>query len=808
MRAPFGNVSGHGVLALAGSETSQVTATAIGVDAAALMRAFDLPYIVASRVDARAEAEWPGIEYRQATGNATVMLTPTARASRSVIPASGRIDLIGRADAIDAVVTRVGLAGAEVSGRVRLAEQRDLTGTAQIRVGDLARAVPILEAILGQRAGSLLPVRVSGPVTAAARLGGTVSSPTVGAEISAPALMLGNAGGLALNGTLAYTPAQLAIRRLDVQWQQARARAAGKVGLTGKRPLDLTFDADALSVPEVLRAAEQTQIPASGTASVHGRVTGTAAQPVVAATINGSELVAYGETWGTLAARVTMARRELAVPELLIDKPQPDGNGRVTGTATYQLDRRVYTFGLRSTNLQLTSLTLPDGRPVRGTVEMNGRGAGTLDAPAGSLTIVADDLQVDRYALGRVNGDVSLANQQATVTVTAPTYTINGNAVIGVQRPYPAIVKISADSLQLARLPLDLQTPLEGVVRGTVDAALNLGDEGALTDSLQATARIDAFTGAWNGQPFSVEAPAALRYAGNRLAIDQLRLVAQDSSLAVKGDLPLTESGRPGTISVDARANLATLAQLRARGIERHGVGRSHGDRDLRGTLKAIDPDLTLTIANGAVATPQFQPGLTNLTVRTRVAAGEAHIEQLDGKLGRQRASVATGRVAAGSAAGAAGRHPATRRPGDVHRERAGPRRRAASRSAGRPDRPREPRGQVGRYACGPRPRSRARSVSRAAADLSRPDARHSNNRRSSRSAGGTARVEQFALTGSVGTLSATGTVGLTGERPIDLDANGTSRMSQRSRCSPTWCAPKATPRSKIAARGTVALPN
>ena len=62
VRAPFGEVAGHGSVELAGHDPSKLTATITGLDLAALMRAFEAPYVVASRVDAQVQAEWPGLE--------------------------------------------------------------------------------------------------------------------------------------------------------------------------------------------------------------------------------------------------------------------------------------------------------------------------------------------------------------------------------------------------------------------------------------------------------------------------------------------------------------------------------------------------------------------------------------------------------------------------------------------------------------------------------------------------------------------------------------------------------------------------
>ena len=64
----------------------------------------------------------------------------------------------------------------------------------------------------------------------------------------------------------------------------------------------------------------------------------------------------------------------------------------------------------------------------------------------------------------------------------------------------------------------------------------------------------------------------------------------------------------------------------------------------IRGTLKAIDPDLVLTVANGSIVTPDIQPGLSNLNLRVKVVNGEANIDQLVANWGVARLE-ASGRI-------------------------------------------------------------------------------------------------------------------------------------------------------------------
>src|SRR5262249_32214134 len=54
----------------------------------------------------------------------------------------------------------------------------------------------------------------------------------------------------------------------------------------------------------------------------------------------------------------------------------------------------------------------------------------------------------------------------------------------------------------------------------------------------------------------------------------------------------------------------------------------------IRGTLKAVNPDLVVTVENGTLSAPQLGPGASDIQLRTRVADGAADIERLTGRWG------------------------------------------------------------------------------------------------------------------------------------------------------------------------------
>ena len=149
-----------------------------------------------------------------------------------------------------------------------------------------------------------------------------------------------------------------------------------------------------------------------------------------------------------------------------------------------------------------------------------------------------------------------------------------------------------------------------------------------------ATATIESFMGAWNGRPFTIMSSAPLQYADERLTIEGLEVDASGSTLTVKGELPLTDRAGEGELAVDLHGNIGTLTHYLPPDTPVAGDGELTLTGTLKGTLKAIDPDLALTIKNGLVLSRYLEPGFSNVQLQAKVADGQATIENLTGNWG------------------------------------------------------------------------------------------------------------------------------------------------------------------------------
>ena len=800
VRGPAGTITGEAEVVLSGDGQSHLNASVEALDAEAVMRSLQLPYRVASRVDGRVNATWPGLNYASAAGKAQLFLTAAGRPAASSLPVGGRVDVSGNGTRLVASLRDVRAAGSALDGRITVSNGRALDGVVHARAADVQATLKAVEAFLGRRS-SLAPVPIGGALSAAGRISGTIEAPVVAASVLAPALTVGDAVGINVSGDLGWRRTVLAVDRLAVRWQGAQANVTGTIGLQGRRPLDLTITADAVQVAGLLQAFERSDIPATGVMSATAKVAGTVAQPIATVHVNASELAAYNEIWGTLVADARVVGRRVDVDSLVVDKPQEAGDGRITATASYQFDARRYGLDLQSENVRLLSLVLPGGRPVTGTIEISARGAGTIENPAGQVNVRAGDLIVGDHAIGTVVADTTLANRLASTFARADRFGMTVKSEIGVERPYPATLAVDVADLELAALPIDLETPLEGRVRAHVDA------QGPLADPLRgrATATIESFAGAWRQMPFSVEGPAVLRYADERLTIERLRVEALDSTVAVSGNLPLLDRAAPGSVTIDANADLATLIQYAPVGTDLAADGRLILTGTLQGTLRAIDPDLTLVLEDALILSPRIEPGLSNLTATASIANGEVIVDRLSANWGTAEIALAA------------------RLPLDLLPElpveiprRGGPAMVKARLDGLDPSAiPGAPEGLSGRISLDADIQSRQPDWREAQGRIAFRDLQLGFNGLTLEQQvpstlavnNGLVTIEQMSLGGSVGTLAATGSIGLTGARPLNLDVDGNLNIAAISMVTDRLRA-EGESTIDLTARGTVADPS
>ncbi|MPY88550.1 MAG: BamA/TamA family outer membrane protein [Luteitalea sp.] len=771
VQSPAGTLRAEGAVALderAGAST--LDARVESLDVQGLARTFQAPYAIASRVDGDVQASWPGLAYERASGRAHLSLTPTGRsASTGVVPLAGVLTAHARGeDDVSIDVRNLRGLGAAIDARLSLADRRALSGSVSAHAADVGRVVSGAEAFLGQQPGTLVGTPIGGPLQVDARIGGTVDQPAVDATLDAPRLAAGTISGVAIQAAARYTPAAVEIKKADVGWQETRLHATGRLGLQGPQAVDLDATVEQADLETILSALDRSDIPVRGVVSLQAKANGTLSDPRATLRAEGADLAAYGETLGRLVIDAGFANQTVQLTRLRLDKPQPDADATVDASGSYHLDKGEYAFQVETDQLRLVSLTLPDKTPVRGALTLRGEGQGTLDAPAANAALKIQGLGIGENELGDAQIDAGIANQQATLRARVDKFRVDANAELGTAEPYPARFALVIDELDLSTLPLKLETPLTGRVRAR---ATGNGDLTSPVDG-SATATIDQLALTWADQPIETDGPVNVRYADRQLTIDRLVVRALDSTVSARGMLPVDLQSGKGTLNLDASFNLATLAKYAPQDA---GVA-AQGDLALTGTitgsLAAIDPDLTLTLENASVSTPDLEPGVSNIAARVAIGGGELRAEQLHAEWGAARLD-------------ASAQLPFALLPEDLPVElprKSGPAEMAIELTgldlAEIPGAPEALSGMVSLRADAKASRPDVEAVT---ARLTFPELKLGFDQLTLAQQGtstiaveqGQARVEQFRLEGTVGDVELGGTVGLIEPRPLDVSLKG-----------------------------------
>ncbi|MPZ20905.1 MAG: BamA/TamA family outer membrane protein [Luteitalea sp.] len=774
VQSPAGGLQAQGSVALdEKAGMSRLDAQLESLDVQRLARTLRLPYAIASRISGDVRSSWPGLAYDRAAGQARLSLTPTARsASTNVVPLAGVLvaDLRGE-ERVDVDVRNLRGLGAAIDGRLSLLDRQDLGGSLKVQASEIAEVVSGAEAFLGQQPGTLVGTPLGGPLAVDARIGGTVDEPAVDATVDAPSLAVGEISGIALQAAARYTPAAAIIERADVAWQEARVHARGRVGLQEARAIDLDVTAEQADVAAILAALDRADIPAQGVVSLQAKADGTLDNPRATVEVKGTDLAAYGETLGQLLLETGFANQTVQLTRLRLDKPQPEELGSdavVEARGSYQLDKGEYAFQVETDGLRLVSLTLPDKTPVRGALTLQGEGQGTLDDPAANVVLNLQDVAIGESALGDAQLDAQLANHQATLRARADRFRVDANAQLATTAPYPAKFAVVIDQLDLSTLPVDLETPLKGLVRAR---ATGTGDLANPVDG-SATVAIDQLAVTWADQPIETDGPVNLRYANRQLAIDRLIVRAQDSTVSARGMLPVDLKSNKGTLNLDARFNLATLAKYAPKDAGVAARGELGLTGTITGSLAAIDPNLTLTLQDAAVSASGLEPEVSNIAARVVVAGGALRADELHAEWGKARLD-------------ASAELPFALLPEDLPVElprKSGPARMLVELTgldlATIPGAPEALSGAVSLRADA---QASTPDLEALTAHLTFPQLELGADQLTLAQQGtsaitveqGQARVEQFRLEGSVGNLELAGTVGLLEPRPLDVALRG-----------------------------------
>ncbi len=611
--SPLASIRGQGDVALNGAQST--AGFAVAGDLERLSSVFGLPVRIASTATVNGEATWPGLQFQEAGGEAAIRLRASRpEPAKDIIPVDAALRATAHGNRIVVGVDELRGLGITASGEVALTDRKALGGELRVDAAPLSATAAAAEAFLGKPLGTAL----DGSLGSTASLSGTVTAPSVGVTAAIPDLSVGELHHVAVNLAGGYTPERTSIDTATVSWQNQTLRVAGTID----SQLHLAARADHVSLAAILAGLNHGDLPASGDLSLAADVSGPMDSPAATVTLTGSNLQAYQEALGALEARAELRGRELELSGLHLEKPQPGGNGSLGATGTYNLDSEQYRFQAEAQDLRLLNFTLPDQTAVRGAIHFTASGQGGADNPAGELKLTVDGIRAGEQDFGSAQLTAKAANRQVDFEASASKFNLTASGKLGTESPNPATVQV--------RLADSTFPGVEGTVSGVIDAA------GDVQNYRQGTAHLEVTKAdiKLNGEPVGIEGPLVAGYANGTLTVEKATIVAADSRLEASGSLPVESGAAEGAIRLKAQLSLPGLARFAPPDTKMQLQGTAAVDGTIRGTLRRIDPSLSILLENGSFSFAGLSPAVTGATLRGQVKDGALELESASAKWG------------------------------------------------------------------------------------------------------------------------------------------------------------------------------
>src|SRR5262249_9228168 len=135
-------------------------------------------------------------------------------------------------------------------GQVSIDSSNEIRGTLRADAPDSGQALKQVAAW----SGSAFPVglELAGPAGFDVNLNGTLAHPRIAGTLQANALQLNQLKNVNLEAAAEYTPQQVDVQRVVVNWEQETVTASGEIGLTGRTPsLDLHAEVPNASIQRI-----------------------------------------------------------------------------------------------------------------------------------------------------------------------------------------------------------------------------------------------------------------------------------------------------------------------------------------------------------------------------------------------------------------------------------------------------------------------------------------------------------------------------------------------------------------------------
>src|SRR5689334_17493067 len=665
-----GRASGNARVAIGRGGTSQVTADFNDLEISGPLTAFAGSAVpLSGRATGRVDLQFPGTDYKLASGTITTRLTAEA-GDTDKIPITGEVAMRANRGTFDIQQVNLQTPASKLTATGQFSFENESNLQVDLNSSDAAELQTVLVS------SGLLPeveeqmrsygIELGGQLAFNGNIRGQLTSPNLNGRFSVGTLIVnGNELG-ALSASVAMTDAEIRIpdgslAERDgggVQFSLVKPR-------TGENNTSIEATLDRFSARNLLalsplsgnkQLTSDTQSDLSGKLSVTG----------IPDAMSGSADLRFGP--GRLAGEPldgATAKATFNGPNVNVESVDVRlGAGHIVASGNFNTKSRAFDFQGRAESIQLARLTALANRPglpsVTGVADFNAHVTGNLsDQDFSAYQITFDGQGSDVTINGRPAGTVALTgrteNRQLNINFTTGIFGPPQVVAAQINLASPALastVETTFTNADLTNL-FQILMPGSGVrmtgrANGTIKASGNLLDEDTnLTlAGLTGTATFSELSFRVEDVQLAATAPLVVRFTPGEMVFDGARFTGPGTNIVLDGTLA-TASGGKQNLNINGDLNMHVLNGISP---DFFSSGTAAVAVRINGSFEAPRLIGTASLNNASVSALLGNDRWTvsNLRASLRFTANQAQIDSLEGTIGGGRVSATGGALLEG----------------------------------------------------------------------------------------------------------------------------------------------------------------
>jgi len=501
----------------------------------------------------------------------------------------------------------------------------------QAKVTDLRELESLAAAF---RANTAALPAVSGSAQLNGNLGGSLSKPQMGGELSAQDLDVQGSKWRSAHAVFLASQSRVTVSGATlVGAQRSRASFHGTIALSdwqysADNPFTAEVSLQEISIADLQRSAN-VRYPVSGDLSATLSLGGTELNPQGSGKVQIANAHIYEQPVQALVAQFH-TEHGTVIASLNVATPA----GRVDGNLAYTPESKTYIVAVNARSLALQKLQVVQARslPLNGRVSVSASGHGTLDDPQLSASLQLPEVTVQGKSISYTHAELQIANHKANLTLNSKVV----DAIVQAQ----AQVNLTGDyfteaSVETTVVPLNvlLDTYFTNLPPGlTGQTELHAILKGPLKDTaqLQAQITIPTLNASYESLQIGIASPLHADFAHSLLTLQPAEIRGTDTLLRVQGSIPLAGNGVPSLMaegSLDVRILKIFAPQTTSSGTVSFNVHASGNAQDPNVSGQISLHDLAMAYSGAPL-------GVSNLNGTLDVASDSIQLSKLTGQVG------------------------------------------------------------------------------------------------------------------------------------------------------------------------------